>query len=114
VLPSGDISRSSRRVKACLLETPLLFPTLNDEDLHGRQHWGATRRGFQKRQRQVFRWLNQVVITELLRRNGPDQLYKVTTSKVLPSGDISRSSRRVKACLLETPLLFPTLNDEDL
>lgn len=73
-----------------------------------------TRRGFQKRQRQVFRWLNQVVITELVRRHGPDQLYKVSTARVLPSGDISRSTRRVKAYLLETPLLFPTLNDEDL
>lgn len=45
-----------------------------------------TRRGFQKRQKQVFRWLNRVVITELIRRYGPDQVYKVTTSKVLPSG----------------------------
>lgn len=73
-----------------------------------------TRRGFQKRQKQVFRWLNAVTITELVRRNGPDQLYKVTSSRVLPSGDISRSSRRVKAYLLETPIIFPTLNDEDL
>ena len=73
-----------------------------------------TRRGFQKRQKQVFRWLNQVVITELIRRYGPDQVYKVTSAKVLPSGDISRSSRKVKAYLLETPLMFPPLNDEDL
>ena len=73
-----------------------------------------TRRGFLKRQKQVFRWLNQVVITELTRRFGPDQVYKVVTSKVLPSGDISRSTRKVKAYLLETPLIFPTLNDEDL
>lgn len=73
-----------------------------------------TRRGFQKRQRQVFRWLNAVMITELVRRNGPDQLYKVVSARVLPGGDISRSSRKVRAYLMETPVIFPTLNDEDL
>lgn len=54
------------------------------------------------------------MITELIRRNGPDQLYKVVSARMLPGGDISRSSRRVKAYLLEAPVIFPTLNDEDL
>lgn len=73
-----------------------------------------TRRGFLKHQKRVFRWLNQVYVTELVRRNGPDQVYKVTTSRVLPGGDISKSTRKVKAWMLEVPILFPTVNDEDL
>lgn len=73
-----------------------------------------TRRGFLKHQKRTFRWLNQVIVTELTRRNGPDQLYKVVTQRVLPGGDISKSTRKVKAWMLETPVLFPTVNDENL
>ena len=35
VLPGGDISKSTRKVKAWMLETPVLFPTVNDENLDG-------------------------------------------------------------------------------
>lgn len=72
------------------------------------------RKGFERRQRVVSRWINGIFRMELMRRNGPERLYTVQSVRLTPAGDRVVSKRRVSARLMEVPLGFPELNDEDL
>lgn len=71
-------------------------------------------KGLQRKQQWVYRWITSILRTELKRRNGKDRTYTVKRTKLLPGGDKSITGKRVRADLLDFPLIFPSLQDEDL
>jgi hypothetical protein len=73
------------------------------------------RKGFERKQRWVENWLNDVMATELERRYGPGQLYTITETKLSPTG-MGRvvTRRKVTARKLKFPWSFPSLDDESI
>lgn len=113
-MDSSEDGRLIRMLFATALNLPLLL--LSDgEDANrasGAAQVKATTVALRKRQRVAWRWAQKAGRTELKRRFGPAQLYRVETLE--RHGDrVVRTSHRVTADMLELPVSLPAVNSDD-
>lgn len=114
---SVDASEDGRLIRmlfATALNLPLLL--LSDgEDANrasGTAQVKATTVALRKRQRIAWRWLQQIGRTELKRRYGPAQTYKVETLE-RKGGRVITVTSRVTANMLQLPVNLPDVTEED-